>query len=624
MNRYPSWLNILVLCVVLGAVFLALPSFYGESRAVQITRDSDLPLPSDLNTAIEQQLSNAGESVPQVFTHDDRLYIVVNDDDQQDRIKTLMTDRFGGKDSGYKVATNFAPLMPKWLRDTGGQSVRLGLDLRGGVHLLFEVDMPRAIAQYLDQMASAIKVQMRDAKVPGVRVQSENDGITVTTRDAERCADARQVVDDLEEGFLVAERNSTAAGGCPILRLTMSETQIADRQSFAIEQNTTTLRSRLDQLGVAEPLVQQQGANRILVQLPGVGDPAEVIDTLSAVASLEFRGACETGSPAEAARSGRAPVGCMLVQDTKDDIPSPAVLDRDVIATGAELVDARFSYDAVDGPIVNVKLDGSASKRMFEHTKANLNKPMAVVFIETTARSVEGQEKPILDTTKEVINFATIRGVFSDSFRISGFTPNEAQELAVLLRAGALAAPIYVVEQRTVGPTLGKDNIEKGKYAVIIGFLLVVVFMLFYYRVFGIFANLALLVNLVIMMALLSLLQASLTLPGIAGIVLTVGMAVDANVLIFERIREELRSGSTPQNAIHSGYDKAFSSIADANITTLIAALVLYLFGTGPIQGFATTLAIGILSSMFTAIIGTRALVNWLYGGDKQVDKLSI
>ncbi|MFK8030726.1 MAG: protein translocase subunit SecD [Gammaproteobacteria bacterium] len=622
MNRYPSWLNILVLCVVLLAGFFALPSIYGESRAVQITRDSADPLPSDMGGIVLKQLTDAGETISDVFMHNDRLYVLASGDDQQERIKNMLTDRFGGKDSGYKVATNFAPLMPAWLRNFGGKAVHLGLDLRGGVHLLFEVDMPRAISQYLDQMASAIKVQARNEKIPGVRVRAQDGTIQITTRDQSRCEETRKVIDDMDEGFVIREGN--LSGGCPTLLLTMSETQVKDRQNFAIEQNTTTLRSRLDQLGVAEPLVQRQGANRIVVQLPGVGDPAEVIEILSAVATLEFRGECLNGSVIEAARSGRAPAGCLLLEDTKDDIPSPAVLDRDVIATGGELVDARFTYDAEDGPIVNVKLDGSASKRMFEHTKANLNKRMAVVFIETTARSVEGQEKPVLETSEKVINFATIRGTFSDSFRISGFTPNEAQELAVLLRAGALAAPIYVVEQRTVGPTLGKDNIVKGERAVAIGFLLVVVFMFVYYRLFGLFANLALFANIVIMMALLSLLQASLTLPGIAGIVLTVGMAVDANVLIFERIREELRAGALPQNAIHAGYDKAFSSIADANITTLIAALVLYLFGTGPIQGFATTLAIGILSSMFTAIIGTRALVNWVYGGDKKVEKLSI
>ncbi len=621
MNRYPSWLNILVLSIVLLAGFLALPSFYGESRAVQITRDSADPLPSEMGGIVLQYLKTAGESVSDVYIHNDRLFVVV-DDDQQEKVKILLKDRFGGKDSGYKVATNFAPLMPPWLRSSGGKPVHLGLDLRGGVHLLFEVDMPRAISQYLDQMASAIKAQARNEKIPGVRVLAQDNAIQITTRDAARCSETRKLVDDMEDGFLVSERED--AGACPMLRLTMSETQVKDRQNFAIEQNTTTLRSRLDEAGVSEPLVQRQGANRIVVQLPGVGDPAAVIELLSAVATLEFRGECQSGSAVEAARSGRAPAGCLFYPNYKEGVRGPVVLDRDVIATGGELIDAGFTYDSIDGPIVNVKLDGSASKRMFEHTKANLDKRMAVVFIETNARYVEGQEKPILETTEEVINFATIRGTFSDSFRISGFTPNEAQELALLLRAGALAAPIYVVEQRTVGPTLGKDNIEKGKFAVIIGFLLVVAFMLVYYRVFGIFANLALLANLIIMMALLSLLQASLTLPGIAGIVLTVGMAVDANVLIFERIREELRGGAAPQNAIHAGYDKAFSSIADANITTLIAALVLYLFGTGPIQGFATTLSIGIVSSMFTAIIGTRALVNWLYGGDKKVEKLSI
>ncbi|NNF16743.1 MAG: protein translocase subunit SecD [Gammaproteobacteria bacterium] len=622
MNRYPGWLNLLVVGIVLVACFFALPSFFGESRAIQVTMEDNATLPADLPDVVGNLLAEAGLPTGEIFVHRNRLFVTAASDDEQEAIKLLLQEKIApDEDSGYKVATNFAPLMPTWLRTLGGKPVHLGLDLRGGVHLLFEVDMPRAIAQYQDQMASAIKQLAKNEKIRGVRSRAGNQTIIVTSRDTQRCDQLRTVIEDMEEGFLIAEGPSD--GGCPELRLTMSEPQIQARQAFAIEQNTTTLRSRLDQLGVAEPLVQQQGANRIVVQLPGVGDPAEVIQTLSAVATLEFRGECKTGSPAAAAQSGRAPVGCLLYPETAAGILSPAVLERDVIATGGELVDARASRDAQDGPIVNVTLDGSASKRMLEHTKTNVGNRMAVVFIETLARKVPGQEKPVLETSERVISLATIQGVFSDRFRISGFTSAEATELAVLLRAGALAAPIYVVEQRTVGPTLGKDNIEKGKMAVIIGFLLVVVFMLVYYRLFGLFANMALFANLIIMMAVLSLLQASLTLPGIAGIVLTVGMAVDANVLIFERIREELRNGNSPQAAIHAGYDKAFSSIADANITTLIAALVLWMFGTGPIQGFATTLAIGIMSSMFTAIIGTRALVNWIYG-DKKVEKLSI
>ena len=621
MNRYPSWLNLLVLAVFLVSAFLALPSFYGESRAVQITHEENAELPSDLVDVVTRQLSTSGIETGAAFVDNNRLFVPVPDDKQQEPVRRLLKEAIAPEDSGFRVASNFAPLMPEWLRKAGGKSVHLGLDLRGGVHLLFEVDMPQAISQYQNQMASAIKQLARDEDIPGVRTDSNDRMITITTRRSSDCAATRNLIDDMNEGFLVSE--GPTKGGCPTLELRMSENQIKARQAFAIEQNTTTLRSRLDVLGVAEPLVQQQGASRILVQLPGVGDPEEVIQTLSAVATLEFRGECKSGSPVEAARTGRAPAGCLIFTETNRDIPSPVLLNRDVIATGGELIDARFTYDSQDGAVVNVKLDGSASKRMLRHTKENVGERMAVVFIETVAEKVDGQEKPKLITTERVISLATIQGVFSDSFNISGFESSEAQELAVLLRAGALAAPIYVVEQRTIGPTLGKENIEKGKLAVVAGFMLVVVFMLIYYKLFGLFANMALLVNLIIMMAALSLLQASLTLPGIAGIVLTVGMAVDANVLIFERIREELRSGSAPKEAIFSGYDKAFSSIADANITTLIAALVLWIFGTGPIQGFATTLAIGILSSMFTAIIGTRALVNWVYG-DKPVTKLSI
>jgi len=394
--------------------------------------------------------------------------------------------------------------------------------------------------------------------------------------------------------------------------------EIAD---YAVSQNLTTLRNRVNELGVAEPVVQRQGLDRIVVQLPGVQDPAQAERVLGATATLEFRLADETNNPFEAEQRGRAPLGSRLYRERSGQ---PVLLKRDVIVTGDQLTGAAAGFDQGQ-PAVFVNLDAKGARKMGETTRQNLNKRMAVVFIEQKRETVteNGETREVTRTEEEVISLATIRGVFSNRFMITGLDPLEARDLALLLRAGSLAAPIYKVEERTIGPSLGQENIDRGFQAVVIGFLAVIVFMAVYYRVFGLIANLALFANLVLVIALLSLLQASLTLPGIAGIVLTVGMAVDANVLIFERIREEMRAGNSPIASIRAGYDKAFSTIADANITTLIAAFVLFLFGTGPIKGFAVTLSVGILTSMFTAIMGTRALINLFYGG-RRVQTLSI
>ncbi|MDX1496866.1 MAG: protein translocase subunit SecD, partial [Salinisphaeraceae bacterium] len=392
---------------------------------------------------------------------------------------------------------------------------------------------------------------------------------------------------------------------------------------FAMSQSLTTLRNRVNELGVAEPLVQRQGANRIVVQLPGVQDTARAKEILGATATLEYRLVAEDEDPFAAQRTGVVPLETQLYK-TRDG--RPILLKRDVITTGDHIVDAQSGIDTDSGsPAVFVTLDGQGAKKMLETTQRNVNRRMAVLFKETkyVTRYVNGEPETEKVEVREVINDAVIRGVFGKRFQTTGLESNEARNLSLLLRAGALPAPVEIVEERTVGPSLGKDNIEQGRTAVIAGFLLVIVLMAVYYRRFGLIANCALLLNLVFIMAVLSLLQATLTLPGIAGIVLTVGMAVDANVLIFERIREELASGNTPQSSINAGYDKAFSSIADANVTTLIAALVLFGFGTGPIKGFAVTLSIGIVTSMFTAIFGTRVLVNALYGG-KRLSTLSI
>lgn len=403
----------------------------------------------------------------------------------------------------------------------------------------------------------------------------------------------------------------------------VSEQERNEIQEFALQQNITTLRNRVNELGVAEPVIQQQGSSRIVVQLPGVQDTARAKEILGATATLEYR-LVDGTHDVQKALAGQVPPGSRLYRERNG---APILLDRRVIVTGDQIIDAASGFDQQSGsPAVFVTLDGAGAKKMSQVTRENIGKPMAVVFIEnkTETRLVDGKPVNSVRRVEEVINVATIRDHFSKRFQTTGLdSSNEARDLALLLRAGALAAPVQIIEERTVGPSLGQDNIDQGFTSVLVGFVVVLFFMALYYRLFGLVANLALFANLVMIVAVLSLLQATLTLPGIAGIVLTVGMAVDANVLIFERIREELRLGNSPQASIQAGYEKAFSTIADANITTLIAAIVLFSFGTGPIKGFAVTLSIGIVTSMFTAIMGTRAVINLIYGR-KRVHKLAI
>jgi preprotein translocase subunit SecD len=490
--------------------------------------------------------------------------------------------------------------LPAWLRALGLAPMSLGLDLRGGVYFLLEVDMDTAVTSRLMLYQRDIEERLRDENLRH-RVDLDGRTISVMLTSDEDAGRARQVIRDADDDLLILD----GADGRS-LQVRMSETQIRDRQDFAIEQNITTLRNRIDQLGVAEPLVQRQGVDRIVVQLPGVQDPNRLDDILTATATLEFRLVDTTGdSPGSRRYPGRTGESAQLLR-------------RDVVASGDQIIDAEAGFSEGQ-PAVFITLDSAGGENMLATTRANVNKPMSTVFIETRREAVlrDGQETFRTIRSEEIINTATIRGIFKNRFQITGLTPVEARDLALLLRAGALAAPVYKVEERTIGPSLGQDNIDRGFLAVQIGFIAVILFMAVYYRWFGVIASVALFSNLIFIVALLSLLQASLTLPGIAGIVLTVGMAVDANVLIFERIREELNLGNSPQASINSGYEKAFSSIADANVTTLIAALVLFAFGTGPIKGFAVTLSLGVITSMFTAIIGTRAIVNLVFGGRK-------
>ena len=603
MNRYPSWLNILVLVVFMLGAILALPNLYSSVPSVQIANSNGIDFDDDQLQEVMDALGNIRLSPLANFIEDGRAIILFKNPEDQTTAGQRLRNRYSEQKS---VAYTLTPNLPNWLRKLGIKPMSLGLDLRGGVYFLLEVDMDTAIASRLTLYEQSFSDLLREENIRS-RVDIVNSDIVVRLRSVDDRTRALTMISEADPDLLVLDGSDDSS-----FRLRMTETQIKARQDFAIEQNITTLRNRVNQLGVAEPLVQRQGVDRIVVQLPGVQDPNRLDDILTATATLEFHLADNGGNfPGSRRYTGRP------------GVPSQN-LRREIIASGDQIIDAESGFSQGQ-PAVFITLDAAGGESMLKTTRENLNKPMSTVFIET--RRITETNNGIVNTkiikTEEIISTATIRGIFKDRFQITGLTPIEARELALLLRAGALAAPVFKIEERTIGPSLGQDNIDRGFSAVTIGFLAVVIFMALYYKWFGMIANLALFTNLIFIMALLSLLQASLTLPGIAGIVLTVGMAVDANVLIFERIREELRTGGTAQASISSGYDKALSSISDANITTLIAAIVLFAFGTGPIKGFAITLSLGILTSMFTSIIGTRAIVNLVFG-NRRLDKLPI
>ena len=595
MNRYPAWLNWLVLVILMLGAVLAMPNIYGSVPAVQVASADGEPY-AEAKVAQIVRVLEAGQLTPEAaYIQDGRVVLRFASVEEQLSAGDRLRERFG---SSSNVALTLAPKLPDWVRNLGLSPMSLGLDLRGGVYVLLEVDMDAAIQNRLNLYEQDFAERLAEASIRRqVRVEAQT--ITVRVAREEDFDEARDIVRNADRDLLIIDGEDGKS-----FRVRMSEQQIKARHDFAIEQNMTTLRNRVNQLGVAEPLVQRQGTDRIVVQLPGVQDPNRLNEILTATATLEFHLVDEArDTPGSRRYPGRG--------DERSQI-----LKRHIVASGDQIIDAESGFSEGQ-PAVFIKLDSAGGESMLKTTIENLNKPMSAVFIETRRETItkNGVQETHDIRTEEIINTATIRGTFKNNFQITGLTPIEARDLALLLRAGALAAPVYKVEERTIGPSLGQDNIDRGFNAVRIGFLAVVVFMAFYYRWFGMIANLALFSNLVFIVALLSLLQASLTLPGIAGIVLTVGMAVDANVLIFERIREELAAGNPPQASIHAGYEKALSSIADANITTLIAAIVLLIFGTGPIRGFAVTLSLGIVTSMFTAIVGTRSIVNLVFGG---------
>lgn len=618
MNRYPLWIYLMISIVLITGVIYALPNLYPSDPAIQISPEKEQPIDSQLLQRVESTLTKAGLTVKNVSSTEEQALLRFNNTDEQLEAADLLRTELKRE---YITALNLAPTTPDWLAALNAQPMFLGLDLRGGVHFLMEVDMAAAKEKALERYEDEYKTFMREAKVNYLGVNREADNIIVKYKTAEaRQAGEKVLRENYRNNLLFGQEDSKTFN----LITTISPENLSAIQKFALQQNITTLRKRVNELGVAEPIIQQQGLTRIVVQLPGVQDTARAKEILGATATLEFRLVDETNDPFVAERSGRAPIGTELYKERNGN---PILLKRRVMLTGDYITGAASGFDQNNLPAVHIDLDGKGAKRFSRVTGANVKKLMAVVFIETRFEEVEidGKKTRKKEITEEVINVARIQEQLSHRFQITGLdSPKEAANLALLLRAGALAAPVYIVEERTIGPNLGQENIDSGFKSIVIGFILVLIFMTVYYRVFGLVANLALAMNVVLMFAALSIMQATLTLPGIAGIVLTIGMAVDANVLIFERIKEELRKGTAIQTAIKQGYDQAFSTIADANITTLIAAVVLFGFGTGPIKGFAITLAIGIVSSMFTAIIGSRALINLIYGNGKRIQKLHI
>lgn len=613
LNKYPLWKNLLVIFVVLVAALYALPNIYGEDPAVQISADRNATIDASTMDRVRNTLDSVGIQPKSVSLENEQLLVRLNSDNEQLKARETILESLG---DNYIVALNLAPATPEWLKSLGAQPMKLGLDLRGGVHFLMEIDMDEAMSKIVDGMKDTVRAELREERIRYSAVRVDDTAVEVELRNEEAYQQAAQYLNNRYQGYSLAEDEENR-----ILRLEMTEQKIAETRDYAVDQNITIMRNRVNELGVAEPVIQRQGSNRIVVELPGVQDTARAKEILGATATLEFR-MVDTENDVRDAQNGRVPFGSELLP--MRDGPAQ-LLKEDVILTGDHIVNAGVGYDEYNRPQVNITLDGVGGNKMSLATKDNVGKPMATVFIEYEATDERDEEGNLQFTkTAEVINVATIQSRLGSSFRITGVGANEAQNLALLLRAGALIAPIQIVEERTVGPSLGQQNIDAGTQAIFWGFVLVLAFMVVYYKKFGLVANAALATNLILIIGVMSMIPgATLTLPGMAGIVLTVGMAVDANVLIFERIREEIKAKRSPQQAIHHGYDSALSTIADANVTTLIAALILFAIGNGPIKGFAITLAIGIITSMFTAIVGTRAIVNSIWGG-KRLSKLSI
>ncbi|WP_176487914.1 protein translocase subunit SecD [Candidatus Regiella insecticola] len=617
LNRYPLWKYLMLIFFILIGLLYALPNLYGEDPAVQITGVRGID--ANETTLHQVQAVLVKEKIPSksMALENGAILVCFSDPDVQLHAREVLMTALGDK---YVIALNLAPATPAWLAALGADPMKLGLDLRGGVHFLMEVDMDTALSKLQEQNIDNLRADLRQKNIPYLSV-AKQDQAKMNYAVVIRFADDK--LRDTAISYLSSRHRDLVINtdGNNQLKALMSDERLREARGYALQQNITILRNRVNQLGVAEPLVQKQGADRIVVELPGIQDTARAKEILGATASLEFRLQNTNIDPSAAA--GRVP-GDSEVKLTREG--RPVVLYKRVILTGDHITDSTSNTDEYNQAQVNISLDSAGGSIMSNFTKDNIGKPMATLFVEykdSGKKDVNG--KTIFVKQEEVINVATIQSRLGNNFRITGIAnPVEARQLSLLLRAGALIAPIQIVEERTIGPTLGAQNITQGLAACLWGLIASIIFMVIYYRKFGLIASSALLVNLVLIVGVMSLLPgATLTMPGIAGIVLTLAVAVDANVLINERIKEELRNGRSIQQAIHQGYQGAFSSIVDANVTTLITAIILYAIGTGSIKGFAITTVIGVITSMFTAIVGTRAIVNLLYGG-KRINKLSI
>ena len=615
MNHYAGWKNALIVFFLFISTLYAIPNLYWSDLAIQITGTGDYEVQEKDLKSINETLSENSVDYKSATIENNNVLIRFSDSKSQLTSKALLKDSLN---RNYVVALNLAPSIPQWLSSLGGRAMSLGLDLRGGVHFLLEVDMNAVTAMAMDRYYNELRTTLREDKLYK-KIRKDEDILVVSFKTEKLKNEAKKVIKSDLPDLIIAEGSEQALE----LGLEISSSAQAAAKLSALKQNITTLRNRVNELGVAEPIIQQQGTERIVVQLPGVQDTARAKEILGAVATIEFRMVDEKNDVQTAIQSGKTPAGSKIYK-FKDG--RPLLLKTNVITTGENIVDASSSMDENNQPSVSIVLDSSGGRSMLDTTKEFIGYRMAVVFIENKVETVleDGIAVKKRSKTQDIINAATIQGTFSNRFQITGLdSSREATNLALLLRAGSLSAPVEIIEERTIGQSLGADNIQKGLISVLVGFALVLVFIGWRYRVFGLVANLALTINLITIVSILSLIQATLTLPGIAGIVLTVGMAVDANVLIFERVKEELKATKNIQKAISAGYEKALLTIADANITTLIASIVLFSFGTVAIKGFAVTLSIGIITSMFTAIIVSRAVINIIYGG-KKIEELAI
>jgi len=618
MYQFAKWKYWLVIIVLVVGTLYALPNVFGEGPSLQLSRNDRTAMDQAKADQVLGLLSADTVPVEASYLEKDRLVLRFADAATQAKARETITKRGNGE---FLVALSSASRAPAWMRAIGLKPMSLGLDLRGGVHFVYEVDVQGAIEQALDRLERDTRTTLRDKRIGYNSVTRDGSVVRVVLRDAADESKATAALRTPDGGVLV---NTTQTAEGRAIELSMTPAEVKRRQDIAVQQNITTLRNRVDELGISEPIVTRQAINRIVVQLPGVNDPNEAIRVLGATATLEFRLVDENNNPYEAQQTKRVPIGSKLLLERDG---RPILVKRDIIATGEQLSDASSGFSE-GSPEVNVVLDARGGQSMMEATRDNVGRRMAVVYIEkkqlAEGERCEGQRNGNLCTEEQVISAATIQSVLSSRFRITGLQATESRELALLLRSGALAAPQSIVEQRSVGPSLGADNIKRGVRAMAIGLLLTFVFMAIYYRAFGWVANAVLLANLILTVGLLSMLQASLSLPGIAAVVFHMGIAVDANILIYERIREELRAGNSPLSSINIGFEKAFATIADSNVTTLIAGVVLFAFGTGTIRSFAIVMTLGIITSLFTSVVGSRALVHAIWGTRRKLDHLSI